>query len=421
MPATKAPEDLLRKIRQGNRFLLTSHVNPDGDAIGSELGLARLLRRLGKGAVVWNLDPIPAIYRPLPGSDRVHSGAEPPAGFPEKFDSIVVLECPSPDRTGIEPHLTSLPVINIDHHLGNQHYGAVNWVDSAAPAVGEMVFRLAQALKVALEPEIASCLYLTLVTDTGGFRFSNATPAAFEAAAALVREGAHPEQVAQWLYESQPAAVVRLLGEMLRTLALHHGGRIATVRLEPEMFARAGAAAGDSEGLIDHPRSIAGVDAVALVRRREDGSYKVSLRSRGEVDVEKIARHHGGGGHRNAAGYAIEAGEAGGTEEVEREVVLEVAAALPAAEAPAAATSTAAPAGATGMETAGTSVHPVSVAAEAGAGDPAVAEATTGRAESGEASAAATGSATGAEHAAAAATGKAAATTAAAGAGKPAG
>ncbi|HXO29998.1 MAG TPA: bifunctional oligoribonuclease/PAP phosphatase NrnA [Thermoanaerobaculia bacterium] len=407
MPATKAPEDLLRKIRQGNRFLLTSHVNPDGDAIGSELGLARLLRRLGKGAVVWNLDPIPAIYRPLPGSDRVHSGAEPPAGFPEKFDSIVVLECPSLDRTGIEQHLTALPVINIDHHLGNQHYGAVNWVDSAAPAVGEMVFRLAQALKAALEPEIASCLYLTLVTDTGGFRYSNATPAAFEAAAALVREGAHPEQVAQWLYESQPVAVVRLLGEMLQTLTLHHGGRIATVRLDPEMFARAGAAAGDSEGLIDHPRSIAGVDAVALIRRREDGSYKVSLRSRGEVDVEKIARHHGGGGHRNAAGYAL-GGEAG-TAEVEREAVSEVAAALPAeasadatsspadaASSPAAnGTSAAAPAGAAGRETAGTPADPAAAAIGGDAG--ATAPATAGHAEHEDESAAATTAATGGE------------------------
>lgn len=420
MPATKAPEDLLRKIRQGNRFLLTSHVNPDGDAIGSELGLARLLRRLGKGAAVWNLDPIPAIYRPLPGSDRVHSGAEPPAGFPEKFDSIVVLECPSLDRTGIEEHLApggALPVINIDHHLGNQHYGAVNWVDSAAPAVGEMVFRLAQALKVALEPEIASCLYLTLVTDTGGFRYSNATPAAFEAAAALVREGAHPEQVAQWLYESQPVAVVRLLGEMLQTLALHHGGRIATVRLDPEMFARAGAAAGDSEGLIDHPRSIAGVDAVALIRRREDGSHKVSLRSRGEVDVEKIARHHGGGGHRNAAGYALE-GE-GSTAEVEIQVVSEVAAALPPAEASADATSTAAPAGATRTETAGAPADPVSVAGGAEAGDQAVAQATTDRAEFADESAAATAAATGAEkHTAATGVGEHAAAT---GAGKPAG
>lgn len=324
MGGMKAPEDLLRKIRQGNRFLLTSHVNPDGDAIGSELGLARLLRRLGKGAVVWNRDATPTLYRPLPGSERIHVGEEPPAGFPDVFDATIVLECPSPDRTGIEKYLPERPVINIDHHLGNQCYGAVNWVDSAAPAVGEMVYRLSQGLKVALEPEVASCLYLTLVTDTGGFRFSNATPAAFEAAAALVRDGAHPEQVSQWLYESQPLGVVRLLGEMLQTLQIHEEGRVASGRLTREMFARVGASPGDSEGLIDHLRSIAGVDAVALIREREDGSHKVSLRSRGEVDVEKIARHYGGGGHRNAAGFTLE----GEGEEVRRQVAAALGAAL---------------------------------------------------------------------------------------------
>jgi phosphoesterase RecJ-like protein len=328
MGGMKAPEDLLKKIRQGNRFLLTSHINPDGDAIGSALGLARLLRRMGKGAVVWNRDATPTIYRPLPGSERIHTGEEPPAGFPDMFDSIVVLECPSLDRTGIEKHLSERPIINIDHHLGNQHYGSINWVDSAAPAVGEMVYRLAQGLKLSLDPETASCLYLTLVTDTGGFRFSNATPAAFEAAASLVRDGAHPEQVSQWLYESQPVAVVRLVGEMLQTLQIHEGGRIATTRLTQEMFERVGAAPGDSEGLIDYARSIAGVDAVALIRQREDGTHKVSLRSRGEVDVEKIARHHGGGGHRNAAGFVLEGdGEA---------VRQKVADALSAALAPAA-------------------------------------------------------------------------------------
>ncbi|HEY4562742.1 MAG TPA: bifunctional oligoribonuclease/PAP phosphatase NrnA [Thermoanaerobaculia bacterium] len=324
MGGMKAPEDLLRRIRQGNRFLLTSHINPDGDAIGSELGLARLLRGLGKGAVVWNRDNTPTVYRPLPGSERIHIGEEPPAGFPDVFDAIIVLECPSPDRTGLEQHLSARPVINIDHHLGNQCYGAVNWVDSAAPAVGEMVFRLAQGLKVPLEPEVASCLYLTLVTDTGGFRFSNATAAAFEAAASLVREGAHPEQVAQWLYESQPLAVVKLAGEMLQSLQTHDGGRIATGRLTREMFERAGAKPGDSEGLIDQLRSIAGVDAVALIRELPEGGHKVSLRSRGEVDVEKIARHHGGGGHRNAAGFTM----AGDGEEVRREVAAELGAAL---------------------------------------------------------------------------------------------
>jgi phosphoesterase RecJ-like protein len=330
MGGMKAPEDLLKKIRLGNRFLLTSHINPDGDAIGSELGLARLLRSMGKGAVVWNRDPTPTIYRPLPGSDRVHNGEEPPAGFPDRFDAIIVLECPSPDRTGLEQHLSARPVINIDHHLGNQLYGSVNWVDSAAPAVGEMIYRLAQGLKLTLDAETASCLYLTLVTDTGGFRFSNATPAAFEAAAALVRDGAHPEQVSQWLYESQPLPVVRLIGEMLQTLEIHEAGRVATARLTPEMFDRVGASPGDSEGLIDFPRSIAGVEAVALIRQREDGTHKVSLRSRGEVDVEKIARHHGGGGHRNAAGFVLE----GDGEEARQKVAEALAAALnPAAVA----------------------------------------------------------------------------------------
>jgi len=171
---------------------------------------------------------------------------------------------------------------------------------------------------------VASCLYLTLVTDTGGFRFSNATVAAFEAAASLVREGAHPEQVAQWLYESQPLAVVKLTGEMLQSLQTHDGGRSATGRLTREMFDRAGAKPGDSEGLIDQLRSIAGVDAVALIRELPEGGHKVSLRSRGEVDVEKIARHHGGGGHRNAAGFTIQ----GEGEEVRREVASELGAAL---------------------------------------------------------------------------------------------
>jgi phosphoesterase RecJ-like protein len=312
MAPTKAPEDLLRSLRQGNRFLLTSHVNPDGDAIGSELGLARVLRSLGKGAVVWNLDPVPSIYRGLPGAGRIHTGAEPPAGYPEKFDGVIVLECPSPDRTGIESHVGELPVINVDHHLGNQHYGGVNWVDSAAPAVGEMVYRLAQGLKINLDPETATLLLLTLYTDTGGFRFANAGAAAFEAAASLVRDGSDPVTVARWIYESRPEASMRLLAEMLAGLELHADGRVALVRLDPAMFERAGAEPGDSEGLIDFPRSIAGVEAVALLRGRDDGTVKASLRSRGEVDVESVARRRGGGGHKNAAGFTVEAAEADG-------------------------------------------------------------------------------------------------------------
>ncbi len=304
---TKAPEDLLAKVRQGNRFLLTSHVSPDGDSVGSALGLARVLRGMGKGALIWSLDPVPGVYRKLPGADRIHAGEAAPAGFPERFDAVVALECPSLDRCGLEEPLTGsgLPVLNIDHHLGNQHYGQVNWVDTAAPSVGEMIYRLGRGLNVTLDAEIANLLYLTIVTDTGGFRFSNATEAAFEASAQLLREGARPEQVSEWIYESRPEPALRLLGEMIGSVELHDGGRIATALVTREMMTRAGADASHTEGLVDYPRRVAGVRAVALLREREDGSTKVSLRSRGEVDVERIARGHGGGGHKNAAGFEL--------------------------------------------------------------------------------------------------------------------
>ena len=302
MTSNQAPEALLKRLRAGHRFLISSHINPDGDAIGSSLGLARILRALGKGALVWSRDGVPALYRHLAGSDRCHSGDEAPQGFPEGFDAIIALECPSLDRTGLERHFEGLPILNIDHHLGNEHYGEINWVDTAAPSLGEMIYRIAQGLMVELDYETATALYLTLVTDTGGFRFSNSTTGAFEAAAALVKEGARPAEVARWLYESQPESAVRRVGEVLPTLELH-SDRVASVVVTEEMFTRAGASTGDTEGLIDYPRSIAGVDAVAMIRQVGSDQFKVSLRSHGDIDVEKIARRHGGGGHKNAAGY----------------------------------------------------------------------------------------------------------------------
>ena len=326
----KSPEDLLSRLRQSGRVLIVSHANPDGDAVGSTLGLARLVRRMGKGATVWSRDPVPAIYRSLPASDRIHTGEEPPRGFPDDYDTLAVLECPSLDRTGLEGHLDGMkPLLNIDHHLGNQHYGAVNWVDANAPAVGEMVLRLANDLKIEIDPDTAACLYTALVSDTGGFRFSNATSRAFDAASFLVGRGASPERTTQWLYESKPEASLRLLGEMLATLEISAAGRVATALLTPEMYQRAGAVHGDAEGLVDYPRSIDGVAAVALLRVLDGDRVKVSLRSRGDgVDVERIARKHGGGGHRAAAGYEA----TGELTALRRNVALELERELPAAQ-----------------------------------------------------------------------------------------
>lgn len=307
----KAPDALLDRLRQGHRFLITSHVNPDGDAVGSSLGLTRVLRKLGKSSVVWLHDPVPGLYSVLPGSERVHVGSEPPHGFPENFDAAIVLECPSLERCGHAEAITGsgLPILNVDHHLGNEPYGQVNWVDTAAPAVGVLVHRIARALHIDLDPATADCLYLALVTDTGGFRHSNATAEAFDAASALVREGAAPDQVSQWLYESRPESAVRLQAAVLQSLAMHDGGRVATAHIDRAMVESSGAQPGDSEGLIDIPRSITGVRAVALFRQLDDGRWKASLRSRGEVSVERVARQRGGGGHQNAAGFTAGEGD----------------------------------------------------------------------------------------------------------------
>ena len=193
----------------------------------------------------------------------------------------------------------------MDHHLGNGHYGKVNWIDTTAPAVGEMIFRIARSLKVTLDAETATTFLLALVSDTGGFRYANTTQAAFEAAAALTQAGAQPERVSEIIHESYPASARKLLGEMLGTLKLHASGRAATAYISQEMFLRTGSAESDTEGLIDYLRSIEGVQAAALVRQKKDRSIKVSLRSSGAVDIEQIARSYAGGGHRNAAGFSV--------------------------------------------------------------------------------------------------------------------
>jgi phosphoesterase RecJ-like protein len=295
------PEAVLTEVGRARRILLTSHQNPDGDAIGTELGLARILRAAGREVAIWNCHPAPPVYRTLPGADEIAVGAPPP-GFPEAFDVAIVLECPTLDRTGLAAEISRLPIVNIDHHLGNPGYGVAHWIDVDSPAVAVMIAELCRRLDFAIDGIAASCLLVGLVTDTGGYRFSNATPRAHEAAADLLRDGASPETVSRWVYESQTEGSVRLLGEMLGTLRIEAGGVVASVYLTREMFRLAGASGGDSEGLIDVPRSIAGVEAIALLRETGDAEWKISLRSRGDVDVQAIARRHAGGGHRNAAG-----------------------------------------------------------------------------------------------------------------------
>lgn len=302
---TTDPRPAVERLGRAHRVLITSHRNPDGDALGSELALAALARELGVEAVIVNRDPAPAGLAELPGAGTVQVLDAPPADFPAAWDLVAVMECPGLDRTGFDG-LDAVPILNIDHHADNGVYGQVNYLDEDSPAVGEMVWRMFTAAHVMPDPATATCCFTALSTDTGDFRYANATQRAFLAAAEMVAAGARPEEVSQWVHERRTEASVRLLGEVLSTLELTCGGRLALVQADAAAFARAGAGTEDTEDIVNVPRTIAGVEVVAFFKEPRPGTVRVSLRSRGAVDVKSVAAALGGGGHTNAAGCSVE-------------------------------------------------------------------------------------------------------------------
>ncbi|HSN56645.1 MAG TPA: DHHA1 domain-containing protein, partial [Candidatus Sulfomarinibacteraceae bacterium] len=202
--------------------------------------------------------------------------------------------------------LDRVPILNIDHHLANPAYGEVNYLDEEAPAVGEMVWRMFRAAGVAPSPAAATNAYVAVATDTGDFRYDNARPRAFLAAAEMVAAGADPPTVSEWVHDGRTEASVRLLGEALKTLRFGCGGRLASLEVDPAAFVRAGADSSDTDEIINIPRAVSGVEVVLFCKQWEPGKVKVSLRSRGAVDVRSVAAEFGGGGHTNAAGCSLE-------------------------------------------------------------------------------------------------------------------
>ncbi|MCG6962487.1 MAG: bifunctional oligoribonuclease/PAP phosphatase NrnA [Acidobacteria bacterium] len=296
--------EAVRCLADARRALVTSHMSPDGDALGSELALAELAAAFGTDTVIVNRDPAPAGIAEMPGAEVVCVAPTTPEDFPKGFDLVVTLECPGLDRPGFDG-LDALPILNIDHHAANDRYGELNYLDESAPAVGEMVLRMYRAAGVEPSAQAATAMYVALSTDTGDFRYSNATPRAFLAAAELVEAGARPEQVAEWVHQRRSAASVRLLGEALRTLQITEDGRVASLSVDADAFARAQATPADTDGLINVPRAITGVIVAAFFKQWEPGVVRISLRSRGAVDVRAIAAAYGGGGHSNAAGCTV--------------------------------------------------------------------------------------------------------------------
>ncbi|MCL4872897.1 bifunctional oligoribonuclease/PAP phosphatase NrnA [bacterium] len=301
-------DDIKPEIEKGKKFLVVSHVSPEGDAIGSLLGLALALRAGGKDAVAYLEDPVPDLFKFLPGAGTiVHSleGSGP-------FDATFAVDCGQKERLGKGFMGLREPgkVINIDHHATNDSFGDYNVIEPGASAAGEMVYDLCKAASLPITKEVAVNLYVAIHTDTGSFHYSSSTPESFIKAGELVRLGAEPWEVSKRVYENHPARKYKLLGMVLSTLdvvGLNGGGnaKAATLVVTQEMFRKAGAEKDLADGFVNYARGIEGVEAGVLFREAGELEYKVSLRSKGGLDVSAVAMRFGGGGHRNAAGFML--------------------------------------------------------------------------------------------------------------------
>jgi bifunctional oligoribonuclease and PAP phosphatase NrnA len=302
-----AIERLAAEIRDRDRFLLTAHEGPDGDALGSLLGMHHLLTQLGKDSVMFLAAkefPLPIEYRFLPLEEVFH---EPPADISDR--AIVFLDCGNIDRMPV-PFLTEGDNVrlNIDHHHDNTLFGDVNLVDVEASSTAEIVYELAILLGVAITPEMASALYVGLVTDTGKFMYENTNARTHRIAAELIEAGVAIDETYRRLYEHVPIEKLRLLSRALEGIQRHCDGALVLAYITQADYEASGAGEEMTEGIIDHLRSVEGARVAALIRDLGDrgrAARKVSLRSSGgEVDVSAIARRHGGGGHKRAAGFS---------------------------------------------------------------------------------------------------------------------
>jgi phosphoesterase RecJ-like protein len=292
-------KEVLKNIEQRNRFLLTSHARPDGDAVGSALACGQILRLMGKQAEVVLRDGVPRIYQSLPFANKVVQ-AERVNG---EYDAAIILECDSIQRTHLEG-LENQFLISIDHHLSGRPFANVNWIDPEAVATAEMVYRVAREAGVTVSAEIATCLYTAVLTDTGSFMFGGTNEHTFALARELVLAGADPARCARNVYFGHSTAKMRLLGSALSHL--QREGSLASIWVTQDEMNQFNAKEEDCEGLVNYALSIYDVQVAILLRELPDKRVRVSLRSKGEINVAAVAEHFGGGGHECASGFSID-------------------------------------------------------------------------------------------------------------------
>jgi phosphoesterase RecJ-like protein len=293
---------ILSTISAGNRFLVASHGNPDGDALASTMALALALREMGKEAVAYNRDGMSGEMAFLPeASTLVSELAED-----DRFDAGFILDSGELRRAGKHLAQCCRILVNIDHHPCSEHFGQIRYVDESASATGTLIYRILTAAGHVISLPVATCIYAAILADTGSFRYSNADPEAFRVAADLVKRGVRPWDVASNIYENRPEKRLRLLGKALETLTVSSCGRYGSITVTSGMFVETGALPEHTDGFINYPRSIGGVEVALFFRQTGPQQFKVGFRSKGKVDVGQLARDLGGGGHHNAAGTTLE-------------------------------------------------------------------------------------------------------------------
>jgi bifunctional oligoribonuclease and PAP phosphatase NrnA len=290
-------------IHRGRRFLVASHVDPEGDSLGSQLALAQILDELGKEVSVVNQDRPPARFDFMPGIRRI----QPPAAVAsERFDAAFVVDCASLERIGnVRERLNGVEILNLDHHRSNTRFGAINYIQPETCASGMIVYELNEALGLPLTADKATNMYVGIISDTGNFRYSNTSPEVLRVGSRLIETGIDSARIASLVFATKSQAALRLLGEALTTLTSELGGKVGLIVLDRQVFARTGAEPADVEGIVNYAKQLAGTDVGVLLREVESGEVKASLRAEGAVDVDRVASHFGGGGHKNAAGARL--------------------------------------------------------------------------------------------------------------------
>jgi phosphoesterase RecJ-like protein len=291
--------EIIAAIKEGQSFLITAHVRLDGDALGSELALYLMLREMGKNVVVYNQDRTPERYRFLPAVQNiVHD-----INNIEQYDIGIILDCSDLTRVGDEADNIGKikKLMNIDHHVSNNGFCRLKMLDAQASSTGELLFRLMQEMRFKMSRDICTNLYAAIITDTGNFRYSSTTSETLFAAGNLVKNGADPQWIAENIYENDSPARLKLLAKALETLSLDLKNKVGSIVVTQKALQETGASWELTEGFVDIPRTVGGIEISILYTQRGDNNYKLSLRSKADANVEKVARKFGGGGHLHAA------------------------------------------------------------------------------------------------------------------------